>query len=292
MTVFIQQIINGLHVGSMYALIALGYTMVYGIVRLINFAHGDILMLGAYFGFFALTAFGLPFALALMVALLLSAGVGVAIERIAYKPLRNAPKLSSLITALGMSMFLENGSKNVFGAKYKVMPEIIKVEKYNLFGIEISNVTLLTIALSILFMVILEFIVRYTKTGKAMRAVSEDKGAAKLMGINVNKTISITFALGSALGAVGGILWSINYYQVEPLMGMMPGLKAFVAAVLGGIGIIPGAMLGGFLIGMVETFTRGYWSTTWADAVVFGLLIFVLLFKPSGILGKNTKEKV
>ncbi len=290
---FFQQVINGLNVGSIYALIALGYTMVYGIVRLINFAHGDILMLGAYFGFFALTRFNMPFWLATIIAMVLSAAVGVTIDRVAYKPLRNAPRISALITALGVSMFLENLFRLIFGAQPRKMPTVIEMQKYWITdNLAISNLALITIILSVLLMVALEFIVRQTKTGKAMRAVSEDKGAARLMGVNVDRTISITFALGSALGAVGGILYSINYYQIEPYMGMMPGLKAFVAAVLGGIGVIPGAMLGGFTIGMVETITKGYISTTWADAFVFGILIIVLIFKPAGIMGKNTREKV
>ncbi|NDL66268.1 branched-chain amino acid ABC transporter permease [Anaerotalea alkaliphila] len=292
MTQFIQQMINGLHVGSIYALIALGYTMVYGIVKLINFAHGDILMVGAYVGFFALTAFNLPFGLALLAAMVLSALLGMAIDKVAYKPLRNAPRISALITALGVSMFLQNTFRLLFGANPRKMPAVFNVQPILLGDLRIPPLTIITILLSGACMVGLELIIRFTKTGKAMRGVSEDSKAAKLMGINVDRTISITFAIGSALGAVGGILYSISYYQVEPYMGMMPGLKAFVAAVLGGIGVIPGAMLGGFVIGGVESFTKGYLSTTWADAIVFSILILVLVFKPSGILGKNTKEKV
>lgn len=293
MAQLIQQIINSLHVGSIYALIALGYTMVYGIVQLINFAHGDILMVGAYFTFFALTAYRLPFGVALVVSVVICAFLGMLIDRVAYKPLRNAPRISALITALGVSMFLENGFRYLFGADTKRMPEIISSEHALVLGnVRISYMTFITIGVSILFMIMLRVIVHYTKTGKAMRSVSEDTKAAKLMGINVDKTIAITFAIGSALGAVGGILYSMNYYEVQPYMGMMPGLKAFVAAVLGGIGSIPGAMLGGFVIGGIETITRGYISTTWADAFVFGILILVLIFKPAGILGKNIKEKV
>ncbi len=290
---FLQQLIIGLNVGSIYALIALGYTMVYGIVKLINFAHGDILMVGAYAGFVALTTFDLPFGLAIVVSMSLSAVLGMAIDRLAYKPLRKAPRLSALITALGMSMFLENVFRLMFGSAPRKMPQVIELTKYKLFdGLEITNLSLITVLLSIVFMIILQFVVKKTKSGKAMRAVSQDSGAAKLMGINVDKTISITFAIGSALGAVGGILYSINYYQIEPYMGMIPGLKAFVAAVVGGIGIIPGAMIGGYAIGLVETFTKSYISTTWSDAVVFGILILVLLIRPAGILGKNTREKV
>lgn len=293
MAQLIQQIINSLHVGSIYALIALGYTMVYGIVKLINFAHGDILMVGAYFTFFALTAYRLPFGVALIVSVVICALLGMLIDKVAYKPLRNAPRISALITALGVSMLLENGFRYLFGADTKRMPEIISSEHAFVLGeVRISYMTFITIGVSIVFMILLRVIVHYTKTGKAMRAVSEDTNASKLMGINVDKTIAITFAIGSALGAVGGILYSMNYYEVQPYMGMMPGLKAFVAAVLGGIGSIPGAMLGGFVIGGIETITRGYISTTWADAFVFGILILVLIFKPAGILGRNVKEKV
>ncbi len=288
-----QQVINSLHVGSIYALIALGYTMVYGIVQLINFAHGDILMMGAYFAFFGLTAYHLPFGVALLGAVVVCALLGMLIDRVAYKPLRSAPRISALITALGVSMLLENGFRYLFGADTKRMPEIISVDKALYIGeVRISYMTFITIGVAIAFMLLLRLIVHYTKTGKAMRSVSEDTKASQLMGINVDRTIAVTFAIGSALGAVGGILYSMNYYEVQPYMGMMPGLKAFVAAVLGGIGSIPGAMLGGFVIGGVETITRGYISTTWADAFVFGILIVVLIFKPAGILGKNIREKV
>ncbi len=293
MNVFIQQLINGLHIGSIYALIALGYTMVYGIVRLINFAHGDILMMGAYFGLFSIIALNLPFALAIVVAMILCALVGMFIDVIAYKPLRNAPRISALITALGVSLFLENFFRVIFGAEPKKMPDIPSLQGMRtLGGIQISDVTILTVLLSVVFMVALQFVVKKTKVGKAMRAVSEDKEAARLMGVNVNKTISLTFALGSALGALGGVLYSVAYYQVEPYMGIMPGLKAFVAAVLGGIGIIPGAMLGGFVMGLIESLSIGYISSRWSNAIVFGILILVLLFKPAGILGKNVREKV
>jgi len=293
MAQFFQQLINGLNVGSIYALIALGYTMVYGIVKLINFAHGDILMIGAYFGFLALTLFNVPLGLAIVVSMVLCGILGMVIDRFAYKPLRNAPRISALITALGMSMLLENLFVLIFKAQPRRMPTAIKLEKIKLpGGIEISSLAIVTIVLAVVLMVILEFVVKKTRTGKAMRAVSEDKDAAKLMGISVDRTIAITFAIGSSLGAVGGILYAMNYYQIEPYMGMMPGLKAFVAAVLGGIGVIPGAMVGGFAIGLIETLTRGYISTTWADAFVFGILIVVLLFKPAGLLGKNTREKV
>lgn len=290
---FIQQMIYGIHVGSIYALIALGYTMVYGIVKLINFAHGDILMMGAYFGLLSITSLSLPFWLAILVSMGLCALIGVIIEIIAYKPLRNAPRISVLITALGVSLFLENIFRVMFGADTKKMeiPAIL-TQSFAIGEIQISYVTLLTVFLTIICMIGLQIIVKKTKIGKAMRAVSEDKDAARLMGVNVNKTISITFAIGSALAALGGVLYSTTYYQVEPYMGMMPGLKAFIAAVLGGIGIIPGAMLGGFILGLIENFSIAYISSTWSNAIVFGILILLLLFKPDGILGKNHREKV
>ncbi|PKM93987.1 MAG: branched-chain amino acid ABC transporter permease [Firmicutes bacterium HGW-Firmicutes-1] len=290
---FLQQIIYGINAGSIYALIALGYTMVYGIVKLINFAHGDILMMGAYFGLLAMTVFGIPFPIAIILAMILCATFGMLVERVAYRPLRNAPRISALITALGISMFLESYFAVQFGLEVRKMPEIPWLVGTTMIGgISIPKVTFLIVGLSILCMVGLQFIVKKTKVGKAMRAVSEDMQAAKLMGINVNKTISFTFALGSGLGALGGVLYSVAYYQVEPYMGILPGLKAFVAAVLGGIGIIPGAMFGGFVMGIIENLTKGFISSSWSNAILFGILILVLLFKPSGIFGKNTREKV
>jgi len=289
---FIQQLLNGLHVGSIYALIALGYTMVYGIIKLINFAHGDIMMMGAFFAFVFITSFGLPFWLVIFLSMLLVAICGVVIERIAYKPLRNSPRISALITAIGVSFALENGFLLIFKPDPKPFPQIMNHVPIFIFGQEIKYLTLITIGLSLFFMVVLELFIKYTKPGKAMRAVSEDTKAAQLMGINVNNTISLTFAIGSALGALGGILYSVAYPQIDPYMGIMPGLKAFVAAVLGGIGIIPGAMVGGFVMGIVENFTKGYISSTWSDAIVFSVLIIVLIVKPSGIFGKNIREKV
>lgn len=287
MTQFIDQIINSLNVGSIYALIALGYTMVYGIVRLINFAHGEILMIGAFVGYFLAATFSMSLIPLLIISMAACAIIGMTIDRVAYKPLRNAPRISALITALGMSMFLSNFMRWQFGASDKIMPDM------NLIGnVPMPNITIITLVVTIVCMVGLQYIVTKTKTGQAMRAVSEDKGAAQLMGINVDKTISITFAIGSALGAVAGILYALNYGNLEPYMGTMPGLKAFVAAVLGGIGIIPGAMVGGFAIGIVETFVKGYISSSWANVFVFGILIIVLLVKPTGIFGKNIKEKV
>lgn len=293
MTQFLQQIINGLHVGSIYALIALGYTMVYGIVKLINFAHGDILMMGGYFGLFSMALFDLPFGVAIVVSMVVCAIFGMLMDKIAYKPLRSAPRISALITALGVSMFLENIFVVLFDAKVRVMPDFpLFFEKINFLGVTITKGTLITLGISIACMIALQIMVKKTKIGKAMRACSEDTHAAKLMGVNVNRTIAATFAIGSALGALGGMLFSVYYTQVEPYMGILPGLKAFVAAVLGGIGIIPGAMFGGFVMGIVETLTKGYISSSWSNAIVFGILILVLLFKPAGILGKNIREKV
>lgn len=289
---FFQFAINGLHVGSIYALIALGYTMVYGIVKLINFAHGDIMMVGAFTAFIAVTAFHMPFWAVLLITMSVCAVLGVLIERVAYKPLRNAPRISALITAIGVSLFLENLVQLIFKPDPRPFPQIIPTKIFTLGGIKISVVTMITFILSIILMIALEFFIKKTKIGKAMRAVSQDTDTSKLMGIHVNTIISITFAIGSALGAVGGVLYSIAYPQIQPYMGIMPGLKAFVAAVLGGIGIIPGAMFGGYIMGIAESYTAGYISSQWSDAVVFGILIVVLLVKPSGILGNNVREKV
>ena len=294
MEVLLQQIINALNTGSIYALVAIGYTMVYGIIKLINFAHGDIMMFGAYFGFLFATIF--PFQLPLMViiamSMILAALMGVIIEKVAYKKLRNAPRISALITAIGVSLLLQNLALLIFSSDPKVMPPLISTQKIYMLGLDIPTLTVYTISISVSVMVALTLFIHKTKPGKAMRAVSQDADAAKLMGINSNKTISLTFAIGSALGALGGIFYTLAYSQVYPTLGVMPGLKAFVAAVLGGIGNIGGAMLGGYLIGAIEVFTNGYISTRWADAIVFAILIIVLLVKPSGILGKNVKEKV
>lgn len=294
MELFIQQLINGLTTGSIYALVAIGYTMVYGIIKLINFAHGEIMMFGAYFAFiFAFTLpFNLPFLVIIIISMVFSALMGALIERIAYKKLRKAPRISALITAIGMSLFLQNLALLIFGATPKVMQPLVSNEPVSIFGYDISRLTLLTIGLSIFFMIVLTLFVRKTKPGKAMRAVSQDKEAAILMGININNIISLTFAIGSALGALGGIFYAMTYSQIYPTLGVMPGLKAFIAAVFGGIGNITGAMIGGYIIGIIETMTKAYISSKWVDAIVFGLLILILLFKPSGLLGKNRKEKV
>ena len=293
--IFIQQVINGLNTGSIYALVAIGYTMVYGIIRLINFAHGEIMMFGAYFAFLFAVAIPvqLPFLLIVVISMSMAALMGVLIEKLAYKRLRKAPRISALITAIGMSLFLQNLALLVFGANPKVMPALVSKQPIDFLGFQISQMTLTTISMSIIIMVLLTLFVRFTKPGKAMRAVSQDKEAALLMGINVNRIISLTFAIGSALGALGGLFYSIAFTQIAPTMGVMPGLKAFVAAVFGGIGNIFGAMIGGYVIGFVEIFAKGnQYLNQWADAIVFAILILVLLFKPSGILGKNTKEKV
>ncbi|MDK2821545.1 MAG: branched-chain amino acid transport system permease protein [Clostridia bacterium] len=294
---FLQQLINGLSLGSIYALIALGYTMVYGIILLINFAHGDILMVGAYIAFYAVVYLKLNIWWAFIIAMAGSSLLGIIIERVAYKPLRNAPRLAALITAIGMSLFLENGGLMVLGSNLRSYPRGL-IENNNLtislLGLDVTVTTLqlLILLITIAMMIFLQYIVRYTKTGKAMRAVSYDKDAARLMGINVDNTISFTFAIGSAFASVAGILLGLYYNTIQPLMGLMPGLKAFVAAVIGGIGSIPGAMVGGFALGIFETMVAGYWSSKLRDPIVFLLLILILLIKPAGLLGKNDTEKV
>jgi branched-chain amino acid transport system permease protein len=294
MTYFLQQLINGLQLGFVYALIALGYTMVYGIVRLINFAHGDVFMIGAYLGFFAMANWHLPFPVAIVVAMVGCGLLGVLIERVAYKPLRNAPRISALITAMGVSLFIQNFTNLnfVFGPAPRPFPRPFPVHTFDLGGVAITNIQIIVFGVSILLMVALTLFVNNTRTGRAMRAVSQDKDTARLMGINVNTMISITFGIGSALAGAGGVLYGIAYPQIQPMMGVMPGLKAFVAAVLGGIGIIPGAMLGAVIMGVVETFTSAYISSTLRDAVAFGILILVLLVRPAGLLGKKQRDKV
>lgn len=292
MDVFLQQLINGLSLGSIYALIALGYTMVYGIIRLINFAHGDIYMVGAYVGYFAATN-GFGFVGSLLVAMATCALLGVIIERLAYKPLRKAARIAALITAIGISQFLEYGGMMVVGPQVRTYPAILGDTTYKLFGnVQITSRQILILVVAILLMLLLQFIVHKTKTGKAMRAVSLDTEAAMLMGINVDNTISATFALGSALAAAAGVLVGIYYNQIDPLMGIMPGLKAFVAAVLGGIGIIPGAVTGAMLLGVTETMVSGYGNSLFKDPVAFIILILILIVKPSGLFGKNVREKV
>ncbi len=289
---FLSQLINGLHVGSIYALIALGYTMVYGIVKLINFAHGDIIMVGAYTALVIVSSLGLPFYVGVLAAMVMCVVFGVVIERIAYKPLRSSPRISSLITAIGVSFFLQNLAQLIFSANPRPFPKVFNVESLKFGSLTISFTTLITVVVSVFLMVALHTFVRRAKMGKAMRAVSEDMGAAQLMGINVNTTITVTFAIGCALAAIGAALYSAAYPSIYPTMGSLPGLKAFIAAVLGGIGLLPGAMLGGFIMGIAESLTKAFISSQLADAVVYGILIVVLLFKPAGLLGKNTREKV
>ncbi len=288
----LQQLVNGLILGSVYALIALGYTMVYGIIKLINFAHGDLYMMGAFIGYYLINSFQLNFFVALILTMVLTACLGVLIEFLAYRPLRNSTKIAALITAIGVSFFLEYGMVYLFGANTRAFPQALETVKYNLGPIPVTNVQLTILGVSVFLMLALQFIVQKTKMGKAMRAVSVDSDAAQLMGINVNSTISFTFALGSALAGAAGVLIGLYYNSVDPLMGMAPGIKAFVAAVLGGIGIIPGAALGGFIIGLLETLAVTIGLSSYRDAVVYGILIVILLVRPAGILGKNVKEKV
>ena len=289
---FLQQLANGLILGSVYALLALGYTMVYGIIKLINFAHGDIYMIGAFMGYYLINTLHLNFFVALILSMVGTAILGVVIEFLAYRPLRNSTRIAALITAIGVSFLLEYGMVFFVGANTRSFPQVIKTVRYTLGPISISNIQLMILGISILLMVGLQFIVQKTKMGKAMRAVSVDSDAAQLMGINVNRTISFTFALGSALAGAAGVLIALYYNSLEPLMGMTPGIKSFVAAVLGGIGIIPGAALGGFVIGLLETFATAIELSDFRDAIVYAILIIILLVRPAGILGKNVKEKV
>lgn len=285
--------INGLSLGAIYALIALGYTMVYGIIKLINFAHGDIMMVGAFVGYFSLTLFGTNIIVAMVFSMVVCAVLGVLIEKIAYRPLRNSTRIAALITAIGVSLFLEYATIFILGPAQKVFPEAaFKIKAYNIAGLSILNKDVFVIISAVVLMLILQYIIKWTKTGKAMRAVSLDMEAAVLMGISVDKTISITFAIGSALAAAAGVMYGVYYSTVNPLMGIIPGLKAFVAAVLGGIGIIPGAMAGGFIMGLLETMVSGYGNSLYRDAVAFGVLILILLIKPTGLFGKDSGEKV
>jgi branched-chain amino acid transport system permease protein len=289
---FVQQVINGISLGSVYALIALGYTMIYGIVSLINFAHGDIYMMGAFIGFFATGVLKLPFLPALVMSMAGCAILGIIIERIAYKPLRQAPRIALLITAIGVSFVLEHGMTWAVSPQPRSYPELLSSYQLRVFGLIVTAQQLFILGIALVLMVGLHLLVQRTKAGKAMRAVSFDKDAAALMGIDVDSVISFTFALGSALAGAAGLLVGIYYNRIDPLMGVMPGLKAFVAAVLGGIGVIPGAMLGGLIMGVAEALVSGFLSSTYRDAVAFGILIVILLVKPTGILGKREQEKV
>lgn len=292
MSQFLQQLINGLSLGSIYALIALGYTMVYGIIKLINFAHGDIYMLGAYIGFLFARHTNMGFVPTLLVSMIGCAIIGVVIEKIAYKPLRNATRITALITAIGVSYFIEASTQKVMGTNPRAFPNLLPNGIVSLGNVSITYQQIFILAVTILLMILLQFIVTKTKTGRAMRAVSLDSDAARLMGINVDRTISFTFALGSALAGAAGVLVGIYYSSINPLMGLVPGIKAFIAAVFGGIGIIPGAMLGGILIGIIESLVSGYGSSLYKDAFVYIILIIILVVKPAGLLGKNVREKV
>lgn len=294
---FITQLLNGLALGSIYALVALGYNMVYGIVQLINFAHGDIIMVGGYMIFLAMVTMGLPLWFAVLFSIVVCALAGIVIERVAYHRLlvHNAARISLLITALGVEIFLQNLFMLMFGSDPKAMPQMFPSTQIGLGGLSIDFSTILNIVVSVIMMAGLQLLVNKTKIGKAMKATSEDAGAAKLMGINTNYVIAFTFAVGSALAAVGSVLYCNKYPQINPVLGNLLGLKAFIAAVLGGIGSIPGAMLGGYILGVVENMSKAWLPseyTGYADAVVFGILILVLLVKPSGLMGKSRKEKV
>ena len=291
---FINYLINGISLGSVYAIIALGYTMVYGIAKMLNFAHGDVIMIGSYVVFVTVSSMGFPTLLGVLLAVAVCTVLGVVIERVAYKPLRDASPLAVLITAIGVSYLLQNIALLVFGSNAKTFPSVVEWTGITLAGgqLSISGVTVVTIVVCLIIMAALVLFVQKSKPGQAMRAVSEDKGAAQLMGINVNGTIALTFAIGSALAAVAGVLYCSAYPSVTPYTGAMPGIKAFVAAVFGGIGSIPGAFIGGLLLGVIEIFGRAYITSQMADALVFAVLIIVLLVKPTGLLGKKIQEKV
>ena len=296
MAEFLQQLLNGLSLGAIYALIALGYTMVYGVLRFINFAHSDVFMVGAFIGYFAgrLVPEGTLWGglIVLLVAMAGCAVLGMLIERLAYRPLRGAPTLNVLITAIGVSLLLEYSGQVFFGAAPRTFPAILPSANFTLGGLVLSSNQLVVIVVAVLLMIGLELIVHRTKIGMAMRAVSLNPRAAQLVGVNNDVVISFTFGLGSALAAAGGVLYALNYPSIDPLMGVMPGLKAFVAAILGGIGNIPGAALGGLLLGVVETFVNGSQWSTYKDAIAFAILIVILLFRPAGLLGRATVEKV
>ena len=291
---FLANLINGMSLGSVYALIALGYTMVYGIAKMLNFAHGDVIMVGAYICFCAVSYLGLPAIVGVALSVVGCTVLGIVVERLAYKPLRNAPSLNVLITAIGVSYFLQNAALLIMGSDPKSFSSVISLPALRLFdgALTISATAVLTILACVVIMVALTMFTGKTKMGKAMRACSEDRDAAQLMGINVNSTISMVFAIGSGLAAIAGVLMCLAYPTIMPTTGSMPGIKAFTAAVLGGIGSIPGAALGGVLLGVIEIFARAYISTQLADAVVFGVLIVILLIRPAGLLGKPVNEKV
>ena len=288
---FLNNLITGISLGSVYAIIALGYTMVYGIAKMLNFAHGDVIMVGAYVTFFATGSFNLPPVVGVLLSVVVCTVLGVVIEGLAYRPLRQASSLAVLITAIGVSYFLQNAALLLWGADTKVFTPVVPSGSVPIEGVTITYASLITVLACIVIMLALTWFTSKTKMGKAMRACSEDKAAAQLMGINVNRTISMTFAIGSALAAIAGVLLCSNYQTLMPTTGSLPGIKAFTAAVFGGIGSIPGAMLGGILLGIIETFAKVV-NTNISDAVVFAVLIVVLLVKPAGLLGKTVREKV
>lgn len=288
----IQTLISGLSLGSIYALIALGYTMVYGIAKMLNFAHGDIIMVGAYAVITAVFTMGLPPFIAILISIALCALLGIVIEFLAYRPLRQAQPLAVLITAIGVSYLLQNLALLIYGSEQKAFPTIVALPTVHIGGVYIDGITLATLVVTAVIMVALSLFINKARMGKAMRAVSEDKEAAELMGISVNRTITVTFAIGSALAGVAAIFYGAAYTYIRPTTGAMPGIKAFTAAVFGGIGSIPGAMLGGILLGVIEQLSKTYISTLWADAIVFGVLVVVLVVKPTGLLGKKISEKV
>ena len=291
---FISYLLNGISLGSVYAIIALGYTMVYGIAKMLNFAHGDVIMVGSYVAFVAINNMGLPIPISILLSVIVCTVLGVVIEGIAYRPLRHASKLAVLITAIGVSYFLQNMALLIFGANTKSFTSVVQVKPLSLAGgqLNISGETIVTILACVVIMIGLMAFIKYSKAGHAMLAVSEDDGAARLMGINVNRTISLTFAIGSALAAIAGVLLCSAYPSLTPYTGSMPGIKAFVAAVFGGIGSIPGAFIGGILLGIIEILARAYISSQLSDAIVFSVLIIVLVVRPTGLMGKKKKEKV
>lgn len=292
MQVFMQQLINGLSLGSIYALLALGYTMIYGIIKIIHFAHGDVYMLGAFFGYYTINFWHFNFIMALLSSMIFCALVGMLIEFVAYRPLRHSSRIAVLITAIGVSYFLENGMSVLFSGDTRDFPQVIKQVNYEWFGIRITNIQLLIFATTIILMIILQLIVKKTKMGRAMRAAAADPVAAELMGININGTISFVFAIGSAMAGAAGVLISLYYNSIEPTMGLTPGIKAFVAAVVGGVGSIPGAAVGAVIIGCPESLMQAIGFSAFKDAAVYIVLIIVLLFLPAGLFGNKQPEKV
>lgn len=292
MQIFMQQLINGLSLGSIYALLALGYTMIYGIIKIIHFAHGDVYMLGAFFGYYTINVWHFNFIMALFGSMIFCALVGMLIEFVAYRPLRHSSRIAVLITAIGVSYFLENGMSVLFSGDTRDFPQVIKQVNYEWFGIRITNIQLMIFATTIILMIILQLIVKKTKMGRAMRAAAADPVAAELMGININGTISFVFAIGSAMAGAAGVLIGLYYNSIEPTMGLTPGIKAFVAAVVGGVGSIPGAAVGAVIIGCLESLMQAIGFSAFKDAAVYVVLIIVLLFLPAGLFGNKQPEKV